>query len=196
MKKYLVSLAVILLFVFYVALNKQNSATIASPLSTGGSSSGAAVTTTVPAGSTPNQNAIGGGISENNGENESGDDGAPVQNTPVASKPTVPPAPKPAPSPASTGLYKNGNYIGPVTDAFYGNLQVVAVVQGGKLADVQFPVYPSDSGHSLEVSQIALPQLRQEAIQSQSANVNIVSGATQTSQAFQQSLAAALAQAK
>jgi uncharacterized protein with FMN-binding domain len=97
---------------------------------------------------------------------------------------------------ASSGAYKNGTYTGAVADAFYGNLQVVAVIQGGQLTDVQFPTYPSDGGHTLQLSKSDLPILKQEAIAAQSANVNIVSGATQTSQAFEQSLASALAQAK
>jgi len=97
---------------------------------------------------------------------------------------------------AGAGQYKDGTYTGPVADAFYGNLQVVAVIQGGKLTDVQFPQYPQDGGHSQQVSATALPALKQEAITAQSANVNIVSGATQDSQAFQQSLGAALAQAQ
>jgi uncharacterized protein with FMN-binding domain len=83
-----------------------------------------------------------------------------------------------------------------VTDAIYGQLQIVATVSGGKITDVSWPVYPNSGGHTIEVSASALPQLKQEAIATQSANVNIVSGATQTSQAFQQSLAAALNQAK
>ena len=74
--------------------------------------------------------------------------------------------------------------------------EVSAVVSGGKLVDVTFLQYPDAGGHTTEVSNFALPQLRQEAIVAQSANVNIVSGATQDSQAFQQSLAAALSQAK
>jgi len=41
-----------------------------------------------------------------------------------------------------------------------------------------------------------MPSLKQEAIQTQSAQVDIVSGATQTSQAFIQSLASALTKAK
>jgi uncharacterized protein with FMN-binding domain len=97
---------------------------------------------------------------------------------------------------ASAGEYKDGSYTGPVSDAFYGQLQVVAVVSGGKLTDVQFPIYPNDPGHSSDVSATALPALRQEAIAAQSADVQIVSGATQDSEAFQQSLGAALAQAK
>jgi len=65
----------------------------------------------------------------------------------------------------------------------------------GAIADVQFLQYPQDNGHSRQVSAKAIPILKQEAIAAQSAQVNIVSGATATSQAFQQSLADALAQA-
>jgi uncharacterized protein with FMN-binding domain len=96
---------------------------------------------------------------------------------------------------ASAGQYKDGTYTGTVADAFYGNLQVAVTIQGGALVDVVFPQYPTN-GHSAQVAAQALPILKQEAIAAQSANVNIVSGATQDSQAFQQSLASALAQAK
>jgi uncharacterized protein with FMN-binding domain len=48
---------------------------------------------------------------------------------------------------------------------------------------------------SLYIMQQSLPQLRQQALQSLSANVNIVSGATYTSQAFIGSLQQALAMA-
>ncbi len=110
--------------------------------------------------------------------------------------PTSSPAPTPTPTPAPSGAYKDGTYTGSVADAIFGSVQVAAVIQGGQLSNVNILQYPSDSGHSRAVSNSSLPQLAQEAIQAQSANVNIVSGATQTSQAFQQSLAAALAQAK
>ncbi|HVN26612.1 MAG TPA: FMN-binding protein [Candidatus Paceibacterota bacterium] len=96
----------------------------------------------------------------------------------------------------TTSLYKNGTYTGTAADAFYGTIQVSAVISGGKLTDVKFLQYPNDPGHTAEVSREALPQLKQEAITAQSATVDIVSGATQDSQAFQQSLASALAQAK
>jgi uncharacterized protein with FMN-binding domain len=96
---------------------------------------------------------------------------------------------------ASTGQYTDGTYTGAVADAFYGKLQVTITVKGGAITNVTFPQAPS-GGHSSDVSAVALPQLAQEAIAAQSANVNVVSGATQDSQAFQQSLASALAQAK
>ena len=83
-----------------------------------------------------------------------------------------------------------------MADAYYGNVQVQAIVQSGKLADVKFLDYPQTHQTSVYINSQAMPYLTQEAIQAQSANVNIVSGATFTSQAFIQSLASALSQAK
>lgn len=113
---------------------------------------------------------------------------------PVRSKATAP-TPTTTPS-ASTTAYKDGSYTGSVADAFYGNIQVKAVIQGGKLTDVQFLQYPNDQPNSVQVSMASMPVLKQEAIQAQSAKVDTVTGATDTSQAFVQSLGAALASAK
>jgi len=96
----------------------------------------------------------------------------------------------------TNGTYKDGTYTGSSADAFYGTIQVQATISSGKITNVQFLQYPSDNGHSIAVNQQADPLLAQEAIQAQSSNVNIVSGATDSSQAFQQSLADALSQAK
>src|SRR5258708_40090592 len=87
----------------------------------------------------------------------------------------------------TTGSYKNGTYLGSAADAYYGTIQVKAIVQDGKLADVQFVQYPNDQEESMQVSNQAMPMLKQEAIQTQNASVDIVSGATQTSQAFKES---------
>jgi uncharacterized protein with FMN-binding domain len=94
--------------------------------------------------------------------------------------------------------YKDGSYTGTAIDTpeGYGAVQVKAVIQGGKITDIQFVQYPDHPGHTLEVSQVALPALKQEAITAQSSNVSMVSGATQTSDAFSQSLQSALDQAK
>ena len=116
----------------------------------------------------------------------------------AGSAPTPTPTPVPTATPTTatdTGQYKNGTYTGSVADAFYGNLQAVAVIQGGKLVNITFAQQPTN-GHSGQISTQALPILKQEAIATQSANVNAVSGATQLSQAFDQSLASALALAK
>jgi uncharacterized protein with FMN-binding domain len=110
---------------------------------------------------------------------------------------TTTPAPIPAPvSQKPVGQYADGSYTGTAADAYYGTVQVKAVVQNGRLADVQFIQYPSDRSTSRYINGQAMPLLTQEAIQVQSAQVDGVSGATFTSQAFQQSLASALVKAK
>ncbi len=93
------------------------------------------------------------------------------------------------------GTYKDGEYIGPVVDAFYGNIQVKAIIQNGRLSDVQFLQYPNDRPNSIEINESMIPIVRQEAIQKQNANVDIISGATDSVVAFKQSLGKALEQA-
>src|SRR5438270_9576354 len=93
-------------------------------------------------------------------------------------------------------LYKDGSYTGSVADAQWGVVQVKAVIQNGKITNVQFLQYPNDRNRSIEINSIADPQLSSEAIQAQSANVNIVTGATDSSDAFIQSLTDALSQAR
>lgn len=95
----------------------------------------------------------------------------------------------------STGAYKDGSYTGSTEDAYYGNVQVKATISGGKLTSVIFLDYPHTHSTSVYINQQAMPYLQQEAIKAQSANVNIISGATYTSQAFIQSLSNALSQA-
>lgn len=100
------------------------------------------------------------------------------------------------PSQAAGKIYKNGTYTGDTTDAFYGMMQVQLVMTGGKITDINFLQFPNKPGHTAEVSNEALPILKQEALQKQSAPVDIVSGATQTADAFNQSLASAIAKAQ
>ncbi len=102
----------------------------------------------------------------------------------------------PAATGTSTGLYKDGSYTGSVADAQWGYIQVKAIIQNGKITDVQFLQYPNERQRSVEINGYADPQLTSEAIQAQSANVDIITGATDTSEAFIQSLSDALAQAK
>jgi len=111
-------------------------------------------------------------------------------------KPTATPTPTSTPTPTpATGKYKNGTYTGSVADAYYGNVQVQAVIQGGKIVSVNFLQYPNDRATSIRINSQAMPYLQQEAIQVQSAQVDGVSGASDTSQAFRESLSAALSQA-
>jgi uncharacterized protein with FMN-binding domain len=93
------------------------------------------------------------------------------------------------------GQYMDGTYTGSSANAYYGRVQVQAVVQGGQLARVKVLNYPSDRGRSRYINSQALPMLEQEAIQAQSADLDVVSGATLTSHAYMQSLDAALSKA-
>src|SRR5579864_5836644 len=63
---------------------------------------------------------------------------------------------------SSQGAYKDGTYTGSAADAFYGTIQVKAVVQNGKLTDVQFLQYPNDRDESIQINQSAMPILKQE----------------------------------
>lgn len=119
-------------------------------------------------------------------ENESFENSTTAVRPTLSNQPTIS---KPA------ALYKDGAYTGKITDAVYGDYQVKAIISNGKISDIQFLKYPNDRGHSIEVSNVANPALKQEAIISQNANVDIVTGATQTSIAFKQSLQSALDQA-
>lgn len=105
---------------------------------------------------------------------------------------------RPAPSASSEALklYANGTYIGAASDAYYGTMQVRAVVSSGRIATVQFLQHPSDRSTSRAINAKAMPILASEAVQSQDSSVNVVSGATFSSQAFEQSLRFALIQAQ
>src|SRR3954451_11612733 len=91
-------------------------------------------------------------------------------------------------TPTSGGSYKNGSYTGAAADAQWGYIQVKITVQGGRLTNVQFLQYPNHRDRSVEINDYAMPQLTSEAIQAQNARVDLISGATDTSEAFVQSL--------
>jgi uncharacterized protein with FMN-binding domain len=102
----------------------------------------------------------------------------------------------PTSTPAPGAHYKDGSYTGSMADAQWGTIQVKAVIQHGKISNVVFLQYPNERNRSVMINSYADPQLTSEAIQAQSANVDVVSGATDTSNAFIQSLTDALSQAK
>jgi uncharacterized protein with FMN-binding domain len=92
--------------------------------------------------------------------------------------------------------FKNGTYTGQVVNAYYGLVQVQVVISNGKISDVKFLQYPNDRRTSQRINTTVMPWLTQEAIQAQSANVNLISGATLTSEGFVNSLQSALVSAK
>ncbi|TPK98987.1 MULTISPECIES: FMN-binding protein [unclassified Mesorhizobium] len=91
--------------------------------------------------------------------------------------------------------YTDGAYTGPSADAYYGIIQIQALIQGGRVTALKVLRYPNDRRTSVNINRQALPMLRDEAISAQSADVDIISGATLTSKAFIQSLGGALRKA-
>jgi uncharacterized protein with FMN-binding domain len=66
-----------------------------------------------------------------------------------------------------------------------------------RITTIRVPMYPDHTDRSVYISQQALPYLAQEALQAQfNPNIQLVSGATYTSQGFVESLQGALALAR
>ncbi|MEU9478487.1 FMN-binding protein [Streptomyces sp. NPDC048191] len=74
----------------------------------------------------------------------------------------------------------------------WGPVQVRVTIRSGKLTDVTAVQYPRDNPRDQEINSYALPQLRREALAAQSAEIDMVSGATYTSTGYKQSLQSAL----
>lgn len=74
----------------------------------------------------------------------------------------------------------------------YGQLQVKLSVKNGRITRVGFTTFVANDGHSVQIDQSAAPVLIRETIAAQSAHIQGVSGATYTSNAYQQSLQAAI----
>jgi uncharacterized protein with FMN-binding domain len=103
----------------------------------------------------------------------------------------------PGPTTSTGGGTKSassGTVDGPVVDTRYGPVQVEITVSGGQLQDVVAIQLPSGR-RSGQISNVAAPILREEALQAKSASIDIVSGATYTSDGYARSLQAALDQA-
>jgi uncharacterized protein with FMN-binding domain len=81
---------------------------------------------------------------------------------------------------------------GPVVGTDYGDVQVSITHVGSRITDVQAMHLTDSSHHSVSISAYAAPILRQEALAAQSSQIDMVSGATYTSAAYQQSLQAAI----
>jgi uncharacterized protein with FMN-binding domain len=97
----------------------------------------------------------------------------------------------PLPTAAGTPA-DSGTFSGTTIDTRYGPVQVRIVVSGQKVIDVQALQLPRDRARSAFISQYSAPLLRTEAIQAQNAKIDIVSGATYTSIAYERSLDSAL----
>lgn len=84
---------------------------------------------------------------------------------------------------------------GSVAQTQWGPVQVQISVSGGQITDVQVLQYPDENPKDVQINNYALPVLVDETLAAQSAQIDMVSGATVTSVGYVQSLQAALDEA-
>jgi uncharacterized protein with FMN-binding domain len=84
---------------------------------------------------------------------------------------------------------------GPSAATRWGPVQVQLTVAGGVITDVTVVDYPSGNGKDRQINARALPVLVQETVDAQSARIDMVSGATVTSEGYLESLQGALDEA-
>jgi uncharacterized protein with FMN-binding domain len=107
---------------------------------------------------------------------------------PATTAPNAPNTPN-APSPTTPS-----GTTGSVASYRYGQLSVTVTERGAQITDVEMASLNETDSRSVEIDDQAVPQLRQEVLSAQSANIDGVSGATFTSEAYVQSLQSALDQ--
>ncbi|WP_020520869.1 FMN-binding protein [Catelliglobosispora koreensis] len=109
--------------------------------------------------------------------------------------PSPPPAivaTAPAPTTSQGTTLDNGTFDGTLVQTTQGPVQVRITVANGRIVDVNAIVFPNDSVRHQQVSSYALPSLREAVLNAQSAEIDTVSGATDTSFGYLESLQAAI----
>jgi uncharacterized protein with FMN-binding domain len=94
----------------------------------------------------------------------------------------------PTPAPANRNTVVNGA----VAQTRWGPVQVQVTISAGRITEVTVLRQPDGNRRDVEINSYALPQLTQEVLTAQSAQIDMVSGATVTSQGYIESLQAAL----
>jgi uncharacterized protein with FMN-binding domain len=100
-----------------------------------------------------------------------------------------------APSSSAGSSTATTTYTGDAASTKYGPVQVEITVSGGAVTDVSVIDYPASNGKDQQINARALPVLVQETLEAQSTDIDMVSGATYTSDGYVTSLQSALDQA-
>jgi uncharacterized protein with FMN-binding domain len=87
------------------------------------------------------------------------------------------------------------DYTGQLVTYRYGDIQVTVAIKGSHIVDVSVPQNDSTDPHSQMINSEAVPILEGEALTAQGVNIDAVTGATYTSDAFAQALQTALQRA-
>ena len=129
--------------------------------------------------------------------NPLGPEKRPVASRPAASSPAqAATGGTPAIQPESASTYNDGSFQGGDFASQYGDVQVSVSIQHGKIADVTFDQLTAFDSHSREINDFAAPQLKDQTLSAQSAQIDGVSGATYTSTDYIRSLQSALDKAR
>ena len=91
---------------------------------------------------------------------------------------------------ASSGTYKDGSYIA-ATPTHWGDLSISVIIKNGNWSNINYLKIPDS-----QPSQFASTYLIQQALQTQKAAIDGVSGATFTSKAFRDDLTQIIQQSK
>ena len=98
-----------------------------------------------------------------------------------------------APSSSSSGSSSTQTTVtGDSASTRWGPVQVQLTVQNGTITNVSVIDYPNSNGRDQQINARALPILVQETLKAQSSQIDMVSGATYTSEGYLQSLQSAL----
>lgn len=89
-----------------------------------------------------------------------------------------------------------GTVTGNTVHTVYGPIQVTITESGGKITGVSVPVYPDATAEDTQINKFAIPELIRETESAGSAKIDMVSGATYTSQGYISSLQSALDKVK
>ena len=111
-----------------------------------------------------------------------------------AASPAVP-TPETTPSDSSSSSSSSTaakTYDGDAVDTRYGNVQVQITVANGKITAAQVLQVPWNDHRDQEINSAAVPILNQESVSAQSSSIDMVSGATYTSDGYIQSLQSAI----
>ena len=93
---------------------------------------------------------------------------------------------------SSSASSTSGTVTGTAADTRWGPVQVQITVANGSITNVTVVQYPNNNGRDQEINAQALPILIQETLKAQSAKIDMVSGATYTSDGYITSLQSAL----
>lgn len=119
--------------------------------------------------------------------------GAPTATSPGPGSPS---ATGGGPSTSSNGgSGGDGTYTGDLVDTRWGPVQVAITVAGGRITAATAVVYPNGNPRDEQINSYALPVLASEVVDAQGAQIDMVSGATVTSQGYIGSLQSAIDQA-